>query len=106
MEDSRLGFLLPDDGSFCLDEALVIGFGGLISSVDEEAMIISDPSSLTITGMATPSGVTACCLVLTVGVPLDCDTSSVAGESKGGGECPVWSGVDIAGRYSNRSHGA
>ena len=84
----------------------MVGFFGLLSSVDEESITIEVPSSFTITGMAMPSGVIACFLVSTVGVPLDCDTSSAIGESKGGGECPVWSGVDIAGRYSNRSHSA
>ena len=70
-------------------------------SVEEESTTSAEPSLFTRTGIAWPLGVIACFLVLTVGVPLDCETSRVAGESsKGGGECPVWVGVDIAGRYS------
>ena len=68
-------------------------------SEEEESTTSAEPSLFTRTGIAWPSGAIACFLVLTVGVPLDCEISRVVGESsKGGGECPVWVGVDIAGR--------
>ena len=82
---------------FCVTFAMGLLLEG--PSEEEESTTSAEPSLFTSTGIAWPSGVIACFLVLTVGVPLDCEISRVVGESsKGGGECPVWVGVDIAGR--------
>ena len=97
-EDSRLGFFLRAVGSLLLDTTFATGLLLVGPSVEEESTCSAVPSLFTRTGIAWPSGVIACFLVLTVGVPLDCETSRVAGESSnGGGECPVWVGVDVAG---------
>ena len=40
-------------------------------SVEEDSTTSTEPSLFTMTGIAWPDGVTACFLVLTVGVPLD-----------------------------------
>ena len=107
-EDSGLGFFLLAVGSLFFCTTFFTGLLLVEPSVEDESTCSAEPSWCTRTGVAYELGVTACFLVSTVGVPLDCEISRVAGESsKGGGECPVWVGVDIAGRYSNGgSHSA